>query len=156
MRFRLLLCFALLVPSSADAQRPRRCSGSIPDSATFLAEPVYRDCEVDRAARRRGGEPRLSMTSVATAGLREGCYFAELEFIIDTTGAIETASVKVTRSEMRELLEATRESMNQLRFEPAMKDGKPVRQVGVYRRTIAIAAPRGGAAFSSAPTPRCY
>lgn len=155
MRFGLLLCVALLVPSGAGAQRPRRCSGSVPDSATSFAGPVYRDCEVDRAARRKGGEPRLAMSTVGTTGLREGCYYAELEFVIDTTGAIETSSVRVTRSEMRELLEATRESMNQLRYEPAMKDGKPVRQVGVYRRTIGIAAARSGTGFSGAPLPRC-
>jgi len=95
------------------------------------------------------------MSTVGTTGLREGCYYAELEFVIDTTGAIETSSVRVTRSEMRELLEATRESMNQLRYEPAMKDGKPVRQVGVYRRTIGIAAARSGTGFSGAPLPRC-
>lgn len=148
--------------SSAEAQRVRRCTGEAPDSALMAAGPIYRDCEVDKPARRRGGEPRLSMSTTPNQAPRDDCYEVQLEFVVDTTGKPEQSTVIVRRSDMREMLEAVRQTVPELHYEPAQKDGKRVRQVVIYERKLSVmtrtvvrssSGVSGGA--PSMPAPRC-
>ncbi len=154
--FFLVLLLAI-TPAPAEAQRAKRCTGEAPDSTLMAGTPVYRDCDVDRPVKRRGAEPRLNMSPASMGALpREGCSYVELEMIVDTAGQVEPTSLRVRRSDSRELEDAVRESVNSLRFEPALKDGKPVRQVWVYKRSIGVVVRVSGqGGFSSAPPPRC-
>ena len=153
MRNLLFLALFLVVPATADAQKPKKCSGEPADSSLFAAGPIYRDCEVDKPAKVIGNEPRPAMSSTPNT-VREGCFYVEYQFVVNTEGQVELGTVEVRRNEMREFEEALRATLGQLRFQPAMKDGVAVRQVVIHRRGLGIATRASGQAFTGAP-PRC-
>ena len=153
MRTPLLVLALLLVASDAEAQRRRRCNGDEIPTKLLEAGPIYRDCDVDRVARVRPPEPELTL-DISRPSLREGCFASEFQFEVDSTGMVVIATVELRRSNLPDLETAMRQTFATLRFEPAIKEGRPVRQWTVYRRALGIAraADRG---FSSAPPPRC-
>ncbi len=134
-----MLALALLLPmtaTAASAQAKRRCSGDPPDASLLALGPVYRDCEVDRPARMRGADLPLDFVPDQRPGA-SGCYRAEFQFVVDTTGRPETATMRAAPSNDRGLEEAIRGNLAQVRYEPAIRQGQRVRQVVVYARTMA-------------------
>ncbi len=113
---------------------------------------VYRDCEVDRPARPRGGEPRLDFRSTG-ATPRAGCYVAEFQFIVDTVGAVEMNSVRPKATNDRDLEDAVTPVLSTIRFEPALLDKHPVRQLVLYKRTVGVVVRVLSSSSGSAPPP---
>ena len=130
----LLAAAALLaiLPTLAQAQkRHGRCIGEAPD--TTAVDVVFRECDTDRAAKVRTEIRPLIRPEALGAG---SCFKTELEFVVDTSGAIEPAGVQVVSGNSQELGQAVMASLGGLRYTPAMRDGHPVRQRTRYGMSI--------------------
>lgn len=157
MRSFLPLLLLLGAATEAEAQRQKRCTGSPPDSAWMVAAPVYRDCEVETAARLLRGEGRLNVAPGPSGSTRSGCLVVEMEFVVDTLGRVELGTARTTRADSRELEAAVQETLVRLEFRPARREDRPVRQMVVHRRSIQLAVTVGGGSPTMARTsaPRC-
>jgi TonB family protein len=69
--------------------------------------------------------------------MRTACYYANLEFVVDTTGRVEEGSVRVINTNERTLGEALVEVVPSWRYEPARLDGARVRQITTQHYTVA-------------------
>ena len=135
-----LICLA--APTSAQ-RRAVRCTGT-PIDPLVVAGPVYRDCDVDRPANLRGTAPQPAFTP-ATAEARDGrCFRAEFQFVVDTLGVPDLATLQAVSANHTGYAEAVRSTLTGLRYEPARLDGRPVRQIVVYRQSMAIRVSTGG------------
>ena len=137
MRFIVILGVMICFAAPLAAQKPkRRCTGEAPDSAALHRGPVYRDCEVDRPARLRTVDLPLDYNP-PTGGLGASrCLRAEFQFVVDTTGRAELATVRPGNSNDRGLENAVRGNLGQLRYEPARLAGARVRQLVVFARAV--------------------
>ena len=132
----ILFCLVLAATPLAAQTSKRRCTGEAPDSALLQSGPVYRDCEVDKPARLRTVDLPLDYNPT-TGGLgTTRCLRAEFQFVVDTIGRVEPATVRPGNSNDRGLENAVRGNLGQLRYEPARKDGAKVRQVVVFARAV--------------------
>jgi hypothetical protein len=141
----LLLSITLVCLASPGLaqQRPGRCTGT-PIDPLVVAGPVYRDCDVDRPAHLRGTAPQPAWTP-ATAEARDGrCFRAEFQFVVDTLGVPNLATLQAVSANHTDYAEAVRSTLAGLRYEPARLDGRPVRQIVVYRQTMSIRVSAGG------------
>jgi len=129
--------FLFVLASPLPAQAKRRCTGEAPDPAWLAEAPVYRDCEVDRPARLQTAEVRIDFVPPPGAGRSSACFRAEFQFVVDTIGHAEPATVRPASSNDRSLEEAMRAILDQLRYQPAVLQGARVRQIVVYTRTVA-------------------
>lgn len=138
---RLSLALLLFLASgdlSAQEKKRGRCSGAPPDSVWMAAGPVYRDCEVDRKAELRGSEPRLPYTPPVSGTSSGRCYSAELEFVVDTAGVPELSTVRARPANHRDMEEAMRSILPVRRYQPALLDERPVRQLVVYKHALTV------------------
>ena len=115
--------------------RPR-CGDFTPDSLWLRPGPVYQDCEVDRPAKRRGGDPQLDLDPVRL-GSAPSCLRVALSYVVDTLGAVELAAVRTLASDHPDLEAAVRASLARLKYAPARKADRRVRQVVEYSRSVA-------------------
>lgn len=146
----LLLCAS----TSLEAQRGRgACSGSALDPSV-VSGVVYRNCDVDRPARERGGGPRIAWTPSPSEVPAGGCFRAEFEFVVDSTGAVEPMTIRHMASNSASFAEAVRASLTGKRYEPARLEDRPVRQMVVHRATAMVRVTTPGAARISG-LPRC-
>ena len=139
MRILLLCLGAVVLGSPLEAQKSRRrCSGTAVDSLA-PGERVYRDCEVDRVAKPRGDIPRPQWTPTSTPTSVPMCYRAEFEFVVDTLGVPEAATIRRLSSSDASFELAVREQIDRMRYEPAQLDGRRVRQLVVHQSKVAVA-----------------
>ena len=122
--------------SRAGTAQARPCTGIAPDSVWLRSGPVYRDCEVEQPAKRRGDAPRLELDPVRL-GPDSACKRVTLVFVVDARGAVELPSVRTTLSDHPELEAAVRATLPQLKYAPARRENRPVRQVVEYSRSVA-------------------
>ena len=136
MRLVGVLVLLLLATAPLAAQKAKRCTGEVPDSALLHRGPVYRDCDVDKPARLRTVDLPIDYNPT-TGGLGSSrCLRAEFQFVVDTVGQVEQATVRPGNSNDRGLENAVRGNLGQLRYEPARKAGAKVRQVVVFARAV--------------------
>ena len=124
------------------------------DSAFVGLKPVYRDCAVDRPARfiSTDAHPNFRAESRAPA-----CYFADLEFVVDSLGKPEVSTARVVRSNYDRFAEAELETLQAWKYEPAVLNGKTVRQIVLSHQTAAISVvlvPKGSPLPSGPPPGR--
>ncbi len=135
----LLLLLSMLGFSSpaSGQQKGKRCTGEVPDSTLLGSGPVYRDCEVDQAARLR--VPDFPVDYIPPPNNMGGtrCLRAEFQFVVDSAGHPDPASIRPARSNDRGLEEAVRPTLERLRYQPARLGNRPVRQLVVYARSVA-------------------
>ena len=121
-----MLASLLLAAADAGAQAAAdggKCSVAEIDAARYGAGPVYRDCDVDRAAKlKKQSRPRADLPDDVP------CAIAELEFAVDETGRPVEGTALVVETNLPALAEATARSLGEWRYEPAMKGGAAVRQ----------------------------
>ena len=110
--------------------------------------PVYRDCGVEKKV-------RLVSTNVnpeyRPATPRTGCVSAEAEFVVDTLGRVEMGSARILHATDQTLREGMLAMLPRLLYEPAMRDGRKVRQIATEKRTLnmmVVLVPAG-----TSPTP---
>jgi hypothetical protein len=131
------------------------------DSAFLGGGPVYRDCAVDSKAKLILNSVRNDYRPTARTG--NNCYAVEVRMVVDTTGKTEPATVELIRTNDRGFADAVLADARTWRFEPAMLDHKPVRQIATEKRTIAtmtVVVPAGQSpsrsqATGRRPTPSC-
>jgi hypothetical protein len=104
----------------------------------MAAGPVFRDCEVDRKAELRGSEPRLPYTPPATGSSSGRCYSAELEFVVSAAGEPELSTVRARPANDPDMEQAMRSLLPMRRYQPALLEGRPVRQLVVYRVALGV------------------
>jgi hypothetical protein len=128
------------------------------DSTFAMRAPVYRDCAVDKKV-------NLLTTSVhpdyRPPSTRNGCYTAELEFVVDTLGHPVTETAHVVRTNEQGLGEALMTIVPQLKYQAATKNGVHVRQIVSFKQTVqtmSVIVPKGSAPPTTPPTthaPNC-
>lgn len=131
------------------------------DSAFLGGGPVYRDCAVDSKAKLITNSVRNDYRPTARPG--NNCYAVEVRMVVDPTGKPEPATVELIRTNDRAFADAVIADAPTWRFEPAMLEHKPVRQIVTEKRTIAsvmVVVPAGqspsrSTASGRRPTPSC-
>ena len=158
MRPLLLIALVVLTNSPVAAQRSRRnCPDTSLDSVPG-GMPAYQACQVDREARLRGTAPRVQWTP-RTSELHDGsCMRADFTFIVDTLGIPDVETIRDVTATNVDFQQAVRDVIPRLRYEPALLNGAPVRQMIAYKQSvgvrIVISSSPSGRPSSSRP-PRC-
>jgi hypothetical protein len=137
MRLSFLLSVAALSVATAtrlDAQGTRGECPAPPTDSILLATHAFADCQVEKQARRRGGEPKVDWRQTPGNFDPGSCYMAEFEFVVDTSGVVEEPSIRLVSSTDGDYEDAVRETISKLRYEPARLAGRKVRQVVRYQR----------------------
>lgn len=129
-----LCALMFCVSTRLDAQDKRRCQDT-PIDSTNPSAPVYRECHVDRKAKPRGSAPRMDFTPSSSG---PSCYRATFEFVVDTIGRPELATVRRVSTTDETFGRAAESIIGGLVFEPARLGGVPVRQVTKYESTAAV------------------
>lgn len=113
------------------------------DSVFLLGRPLYRECAVDRQAR------------LVTAGVRPDfhpatprstCYSTDLEFVVDSTGKPEVQTARIVRTNDQEFGASTLATLASWKYEPAMRERIPVRQLVTEHKTLSamvVVVPKG-------------
>ncbi len=128
-QFRLVAKAAAALVAGACAAGTRgpaasRCVPEAIDSVWAATGPVYRNCEVDRAARYENAQSvRLDYTP------SRDCETVLFDFVVDTTGTVEARTARVVRGNSPPLAQAMVATFPRMRYSPAIKDGVRVRQV---------------------------
>ncbi len=125
----------------------------VPAEFALVGQTVYRDCNVDRKARQAGSFPRLEYTPSRS----QTCSRVVVDVVVDSTGRPVPETARVVRSTDPGFGLAVLNSLGVMRYEPALKDGRPVPQlVRVERafRAVLVAVPAGTPPSSVRPRRR--
>ncbi len=118
-----------------DAQR---CLDQRIDPASLQRGPVFRDCEVGREAVRLGSEGGIEF-----AGVDGTCYQADVLVVVDSTGMVETETARIVRANNARFGRAVLAALPGWRYRPALKNGRPVRQLVLEQARQLRTPPRG-------------
>jgi len=153
----LWLAFASGCASTGRRGTGDSCALRSRDSTYAVAGPVYRDCAVDRQAKQTNTDLRPDWRPSAAAP-RNGCYFAELEFVVDAAGKPERGTASIVRTNDPTFADAWLATVPSWRFEPAVRGGTPVRQIVDSRKTVmtSVVVVPAGAPVPSRPTPNVH
>lgn len=140
-----------------------QCAAQPADSVYSGSEPAWRACAVQRPARLLTPDQRINwQPPVGTAQPGTRCFLAQVEFVVDTAGVPEAESGRVVQTNEASFARAVLASVPDWRYRPALRDGKPVRQIVTERRTTGtvtriVAVPQGSGPPSLPPpqAPRC-
>jgi hypothetical protein len=118
------------VDTSAD-----RCALRPQDSTFMAGGPVYRDCAVKSKAvfLTQSIHPEFHPSMQGTGS---ACYSADLEYVVDAKGLVETKTARVVRTNSEPLVEALLSILPQWKFQPARLNDQPVRQIVLERRVV--------------------
>lgn len=152
---------ALACASAGGAAAQRSACGLRPSDSSFAAAGhVYRDCGVDTKAQAVNPSARIDFQP-STRGVTN-CYSAEVEFVVNAAGFPEVSTARVVRANDPSFGEAVLAAVRTWRYQPAIKNGQPVRQIVDERRaaqTAVVVVPAGGAVPTrppaNAPRPNC-
>jgi hypothetical protein len=129
----------------------------VPAEFALAGETVYRDCSVDRKARLSTVLPRLQYTP----STGQTCARVVLDVVVDSTGRPVPGTARVIRATDPNFGLAVLNSVDDMRYEPALKAGRPVPQLVRVERaftSVMVAVPAGTPASSVRPPrrpPRC-
>jgi TonB family protein len=103
----------------------------------FVPDTVFSALQVDEMVERHEGSaapayPR-DLLAVGAEGMVQAIY------VVDTTGLVDTATIQVVRSDDPRFTESVRTALGQMRFRPAKRAGKAVRQLVEQRFRFQIA-----------------
>ena len=154
-----LLAVAGACAASPEGGSRRDCALAADDSVYVGAQPLYRDCAVDRAA--RPVAMRVDFTPPMPMPTRPGttCYSAEVQFVVGADGRPERNTIRLVTSPGADgFSDAVLRAVPNWVYTPAVRDGVPVRQV-VRARPIAatavVAVPAGQGRPATPPPPNC-
>jgi hypothetical protein len=141
--------------ASAGGGRTSQAACALPerDSAFLLGRPVYRECGVDRQARRLTANVRPDFRPATP---RSTCYSTDLEFVVDSTGKPEVQTARILRANDQEFGASMLATLPSWKYEPATRDRIPVRQIVTEHKmlsTMVVVVPKGSSP-PSAPSQR--
>src|SRR5437660_9939742 len=111
------------------------CSLLTRDSIYLRDGPVYPACAVDsRAQLIDEPSPAFDLNDASARGTR--CLTVTLQFIVDTTGTPEPATLKLISTTNSAYADAIRRMVPAWRFQPARKNGVAVRQILQFEREV--------------------
>lgn len=153
-----VICMVVAACASATRGPRTACDLGASDSVFARGRPVFRDCSVDRAARflnNGGARPDFHPTTP-----RSACYSADLAFVVDSTGKPEASTAQVVHANDNAFGESVLATVFSWRYQPAIRNGVPVRQIVTTHQTVAtsvVIVPKGSAPPSGPPpnAPRC-
>jgi len=102
-----------------------------------LADSVFTLLEVDRMVERYEASAAPIYPPKLSALGKEGRVQAT--FVVDTTGQVDIASVEVLASDDPEFSESVRTALGEMRFHPATRHGRAVRQLVEQRFNFRVA-----------------
>src|SRR6185369_8882740 len=102
-----------------------------------LADSVFTLLEVDRMVERYEASAAPIYPPKLSALGKEGRVQAT--FVVDTTGQVDMASVEVLASDDPEFSESVRTALGEMRFHPAKRHGRAVRQLVEQRFNFRVA-----------------
>jgi hypothetical protein len=112
-----------------------KCAALPSDSIYAGLKPAYRPCGLTSQA--TAITPRATPNYVPAPGARmPACTSVELEFVVGDDGVVEGKTVHVLRTTNTEYAEAVMAVVPSWRYQPAMKDGTPVRQIVNDKATL--------------------
>lgn len=111
-------------PAPAAASVPAVCDRSDQDTSTVAHVALYQACAVDVSARPIGQRPPAFRPTTGRT-----CFFVEFEVVVDTAGTAEPGSMRILETNDMSYARAARALVPTMRFTPAHRDGRPVRQV---------------------------
>jgi TonB-like protein len=112
----------------------RSACAPVPDHFSLAGQTVYRDCGVDRTAKPPDTVPPLKYTPSG----RQSCGHVTVEFVVDTTGKPLRETARVARAADPAFTAAVLNSLDDMRYQPALKDGRPVPQLVRFDRVFAV------------------
>ena len=93
----------------------------------FILDTAFSVLEVDKIAERYESSAAPiyphDLIALGVEGLVQAIY------VVDTTGLVDTSTVEVVRSDDLRFTESVRNALGSMRFRPALRAGKPVRQL---------------------------
>ncbi|MEP6687415.1 MAG: energy transducer TonB [Gemmatimonadales bacterium] len=128
--------------------RPSGPPGQVPfGPAPFLSDTAFSVLEVDEIVERYDGSaapiyPR-DLIATGTEGQVQTIY------VVDTMGRVDTTTIQVVESNDPRFTESVRTALGGMRFRPAKRAGKPVRQLVQQRFRFKIAPPSQTASQAS-------
>lgn len=136
-----------------DADARAACVPALGDStlAEFAAyAPFYRACEVDRPARMVPPPPGAARVDAAESMGRRpqtSCQSVKFQVIVDEQGRPIPATARVVHSTSMAFAQSALRDLPTMRYEPARKDGRPVRQVTDFGKMVStsVGSPGGPA-----------
>jgi hypothetical protein len=149
-------CASANSTTSSKASDDSRCQLSRADSAYLKGGPVYRDCAVDQPAKalRSDVMPNFTPSSLPTRVNNTKCFTAELEFVVDERGIPDAETARIVSTSDPGFAKAWLDVVPNLRFQPAVKDGSPVRQIVRSKQKSAIVMQPVSGGMSTRP-PSC-
>ncbi|MGH7579523.1 MAG: energy transducer TonB [Gemmatimonadales bacterium] len=120
----------LVASASRDRRRGER-SGARSDQpfgpAPFLPDVVYSVIQVDETVQRYESSAAPVYPPELSARGTEGKV--EAAYVVDTTGRVDTTTIRVMQSDHPRFTESVRTALAETRFRPAKRAGKAVRQL---------------------------
>jgi TonB family protein len=92
----------------------------------LVPDSVFSVLEVDRMVERYDGSAAPAYPPELIARGIEG--MVQAIYVVDTVGWVDTASIEVVASDDPRFTRSVREAQDHMRFRPAMRGGRPVRQ----------------------------
>jgi hypothetical protein len=151
----VVLSVAVAGACASGGSRPARGCDMTPLDTIPSRGPTYRECAVDRRAQQLPGGPRPDFRPPSPP--HEGCYDAEVEFVVDANGAPVPGSIRVVRTNSSTFAGAVTQVIPAWRYRPAEKDGQPVGQLvreGRMLEVRVVVMPAGGVPPRPAPSSR--
>jgi TonB family protein len=93
----------------------------------LVPDTVFSVLEVDQMVERYEGSAAPAYPTDLLAMGTEGSV--RTQYVVDTTGRVDTATIEVMSSDDARFTESVRTALGAMRFRPARRDGKPVRQL---------------------------
>jgi TonB family protein len=130
-----------LVATASRARREGERSGAQSDRplgpAPFLSEKVYTVLQVDETVERYESSAAPVYPPELSARGTEGQV--EAAYVVDTTGMVDTSTIRVIKSDDPRFTESVRAALGETRFRPAKRAGKAVRQLVQQRFRFKLA-----------------
>jgi TonB family protein len=92
----------------------------------LVADSVFSVLEVDRMVERYEGSAAPAYPPELIARGIEG--MVQAIYVVDTTGWVDTSSIQVVTSDDPRFTQSVREALDHMRFRPALRGSRPVRQ----------------------------
>jgi len=128
---------------------PSRARGELPfgPPSSLMSDSVFSVLQVDQTVERyEDGAAPIYPPDLSAAG-KEGAVQAT--YVVDTTGRVDTTTIRVMQSDDPRFTASVRTALGEMRFRPAKRAGKSVRQLVQQRFRFRVMSPSQAANPSS-------